>query len=39
MHENGGVEFGFFVLFLLQTSAPVDQSADQNESERSANDL
>ncbi len=28
-----------FVLFFFETSGPVDQSADQNESERSANDL
>jgi hypothetical protein len=28
-----------FLLFLFQASAPVDQSAEENESERSANDL
>ena len=34
-----GFEFEDFVLFLSRTSTPVDQSADHNESECSANDL
>ena len=36
---SGGLQFEIFVLFSIQTTAPVDQSADQNESERPANDL